>query len=119
MKKNGEAETFLEYTGVGLSSHSEYYSILPVMEKDNVFMFYFYTYNIDDRIVKVRIENTLFEFNISETKEYKYEFAYTGKPITITIEFYDDDNLYKKESHIINEDTLDKYINTGKFSWKK
>jgi hypothetical protein len=112
-------ETFLEYTGVGLSSHSEYCSILPVVGKTNVFMFYFITYNIDDRTVKVRIGNISFEFNISETKEYKHEFAYTGTPVDIVIEFYDDGNMYNKVLYTINQDTLDKYVNTGKFLWKK
>jgi hypothetical protein len=118
MQRMGDDETFLEYTGTGLSSHSEYYSILPVVGKDNVFMFYFCTYNIDDRTIKVKIGNTSFEFNISETKEYKYEFAYVGKPIDVTIEFYDDNQMYKKELHTISEDTLDKYKGTGKFLWK-
>ncbi len=118
MKKMNGDETFLEHSGTGLSSHSEYYSILPVVGKENTFMFYFYTYNVDNRVVKVNIGDVLFQIDIARTREYKYEFVYTGKQIDIRFEFYDGDNLYKVENHTINDSTINKYRNTGKFMWK-
>lgn len=118
MKQVSGDETFLEYSGTGLSSHSEYYSILPVVGKENTFMFYFYTYNVDTRILKVNIGDVLFQIDISKTKEYKHEFVYTGKQIDISFEFYDGDNMYKRETHTINDDTISKYRDTGKFLWK-
>jgi hypothetical protein len=42
-------------SGKGVSSHSEYYSLLPVLESENKVMFYFYTYNIDNRSVEIKI----------------------------------------------------------------
>ena len=111
-------QTFLEHSGTGVSSYSEYYSILPVTGKHNTFMFYFYTYNVDSRVVKVNIGDALFQIDIAKTKEYKYEFAYTGKQIDISFEFYDGDNMYKRETHTINDSTLSKYQNTGKFTHK-
>ena len=111
-------QTFLTHSGTGVSSYSEYYSILPVEGKVNTFMFYFFTYNIDSRVVKVNIGDVLFQIDIAKTKEYKYEFAYTGKQIDISFEFYDGDNMYKREIHTINNDTLEKYKNTGKFVHK-
>ena len=118
MQKQSGDETFLEHSGTGVSSHSEYYSILPVVGKPNTFMFYFFTYNVDSRVVKVNIDNTMFLIDISKTKEYKHEFVYTGKQIDISFEFYDGDHMYKKETHTINDSTLEKYKNTGKFLWK-
>jgi glycosyltransferase involved in cell wall biosynthesis len=118
MKQISGDETFLEYSGTGVSSHSEYYSILPVVGKENTFMFYFFTYNVDDRVVKGNIGDVFFQFDIAKTKEYKYEFAYTGKQIDINFEFYDGDNMYKRETHTINDNTISKYRDTGKFLWK-
>ena len=118
MKQASGDETFLENSGTGVSSHSEYYSILPVTGKENTFIFYFFTYNIDNRIVKVNIGDVLFQIDIAKTREYKYEFVYTGKQIDISFEFYDEDNMYKRELHTINDATIDKYRNTGKFLWK-
>jgi len=118
MKQFSGDETFLENSGTGVSSHSEYYSILPVTGKEDTFIFYFFTYNIDNRIIKGNIGDTFFQINISKTREYKYEFAYTGKPIDISLEFYDEDNMYKRELHTIDATSLNKYRNTGKFLWK-
>ena len=118
MKQVSGDETFLEHSGTGLSSHSEYYSILPVVGKENTFMFYFYTYNVDSRILKVNIGDVLFQIDISKTKEYKHEFVYTGKQIDISFEFYDGDNMYKRETHTINDGTIAKYRDTGRFLWK-
>lgn len=111
-------ETFLTYSGTGLSSHSEYYSILPISGKPNSFMFYFFTFNIDNRVMKVKIDDILFNIDISKNREYKHEFEYIGNKINITIEFYDGDNMYKQEKHIIDGSTIHKYKNTGKFEWK-
>ena len=115
---NSGDQTFLEHSGTGVSSYSEYYSILPVVGKENTFMFYFYTYNVDDRVVKGNIGDIFFQFDIAKTKEYKYEFAYTGKQIDINFEFYDGDHMYKREGHTINDSTIAKYRDTGKFTWK-
>ena len=41
-------------SGLGTSSNSEYYSILPIVGKPNKYMFYFFTYNIDGRVVDVK-----------------------------------------------------------------
>ena len=118
LTSNSGDQTFLEHSGTGVSSYSEYYSILPVSGKTNTFMFYFYTYNVDDRVVKGNIGDVFFQFDIAKTKEYKYEFAYTGKQIDINFEFYDGDHMYKRESHTINDSTIAKYRDTGKFTWK-
>jgi hypothetical protein len=62
-------------SGKGVSSHSEYYSLLPVLESVNV-MFYFYTYNIDNRSVEIKIKEEeqviyISKFDILTTREFK------------------------------------------------
>jgi glycosyltransferase involved in cell wall biosynthesis len=116
-------ETFLVNSGRGVSSNSEYYSILPIRDKSNEYMFYFYSYNIDDRFLNVTIsedDQVIFStiFQISKTREYKKDFKYTGKPISVLLEFYDGENNYKTERYDINESTLDRYNHTGYFKWK-
>jgi hypothetical protein len=113
-----DKDTLLIHSGLGVASNSEYYSIIPVEGKANFYMFYFFTYNVDERVVKGNIGDVFFQFDIAKTKEYKYEFAYTGKQIDINFEFYDGNHMYKRESHTINDSTIAKYRNTGNFRWK-
>jgi hypothetical protein len=63
-------------SGKGVSSHSEYYSLLPVLESVNKVMFYFYTYNIDNRSVEIKIKEEgkviyISKFDILTTREFK------------------------------------------------
>ena len=118
-----EQQTFLQNSGRGVSSNSEYYSILPIIGRENEFMFYFYTYNIDERRVDIEIKETdkrllSYYFDISKLREFKQPFKFNGKPITVGIDFYDGDRLYKRESFEINNYNLDKYKNTGFFKHK-
>lgn len=110
-------QTFLVNTGTGVSSYSEYYSILPIAGKDDLFMFYFYTYNVDGRIIEVSIDDINFRIDISKQNEYKRDFKYTGSNV-ITLKFYDGVDVYKTEKFEMNSSTIDKYKNTGKFEWK-
>jgi hypothetical protein len=118
-----EHNTFLTRSGLGVSSNSEYYSILPIKDRDNEFMFYFFTYNIDERKIlvilndgKERITHTIL---VDQTREYKFDFKYEGNPITITMIFYDGDLVYKTEKYEINPKTLAKFKATGSFKHKK
>lgn len=115
---HNKEETLLKSSGLGVASNSEYYSILPVEGRDNEFMFYFFTYNIDDRLVNVimKEEDSEFynyRFQISKTREFKKGFKFSGKPIEVLLEFYDDQNLYKKEKYVIKNSNLSKYKETG------
>lgn len=116
-------ETFLVHSGLGVSSNSEYYSILPVHGKENIFMFYFYTYNVDERKMNVRIDNhngTITNvIDISKNREYKFEFEYKNHDVFITMDFYDGDRIYKTEKYEITESNIDTYRRTGFFKWKK
>jgi hypothetical protein len=118
-----QAETFLTNSGLGVSSNSEYYSILPVKGKENTFVFYFFTYNIDERKVKLYIDDGSYHFmntiEISKKREYMHEFTFSGDEVLVRIEFYDGENMFKREHHPINRDNLSKYYNTGHFTWKK
>lgn len=111
-------ETFLVHSGRGVASNSEYYSILPVRDKQNEYMFYFYTYNIDNRVVYVTIGDIFKRILISKTREWMHAFKFTGEPITVQLDFYDGDNCYKIEKYELNKDNLDKYNHTGYFKWK-
>jgi glycosyltransferase involved in cell wall biosynthesis len=111
--------TLLINSGLGTSSNSEYYSILPIVGKPNKYMFYFFTYNIDGRVVDVSIDDLTFTIDISKNREYKREFEYTGNNI-IELSFYDGHDVYKKEKFEMNPSTIEKYqSNTGRFEWKK
>ena len=115
---HNKEETLLKSSGLGVASNSEYYSILPVEGKDNEFMFYFFTYNVDDRMVNVIMKEEdsefyNFRFQISKTREFKKGFKFSGKPIEVLLEFYDDQNLYKKEKYVIKNNNLSKYKETG------
>ena len=112
--------TLLPYSGVGTSSNSEYYSILPVADAENEFAFYFYTYNIDDRRVHITMNEEGSEFfnhsfTISKCREFVKRFKYSGKQIEIDVIFYDGDDIYKKEQYVMNNSNIAKYYNTGIF----
>ena len=119
---HNEEQTLLVHSGRGVASNSEYYSILPISKEENKYMFYFYTYNVDDRIVKLLIledGGEIFNgsFQISKQREYRKEIEYKGKPIDVIIEFYDDGNKYKSEKYTLNSSNLSKFQNTGYFKW--
>lgn len=115
-----DKDTLLIHSGLGVASNSEYYSIIPVVGKPNFYMFYFFTYNRDNRMIYVSIGDLMWKRIIpSQKHEWAYEFEFKGDPITVRLDFYDGDNAYKVEEFHINKDTLDKYTNTGKFKWKK
>jgi len=111
-------ETFLKHSGRGVASNSEYYSILPVVGKSNTYMFYFYTYNIDNRVINVTVGDVMFRIDIAKHREYKHEFEFKGAPIEIIMEFYDGDHLYKQDKYTVSNETLDKFKHTGSFKWK-
>lgn len=112
-----DQQTLLVHSGLGTSSNSEYYSILPVVGKPNRYMFYFFTYNVDDRYFQFYIDGERFIVNINKHREWKYEFTYTGNN-TVVLKFYDGEDCYKTERYIMNPSTIDKYQHTGKFESK-
>lgn len=127
---NYEEESFLRNSGLGVSSNSEYYSILPIKGKEDEFMFYFYTYNIDDRKILISFleqnsstetkSSTTHLLEILKSREFKWNFKYNGDEIKIEMVFRDTDGRnYKKETFLINHETIEKYQHTGIFEWKK
>jgi glycosyltransferase involved in cell wall biosynthesis len=120
---NNDQETFLLESGLGTSSNSEYYSIIPIEGEENSFMFYFFSYNLDERKVNIKISeggteffNTRFQVN--KSREYKKEIKFTGNTIDFELDFYDGDNIYKSEKYSINNSNLEKYKSSGIFKWK-
>jgi hypothetical protein len=116
--------TFLINSGKGVSSNSEYYSILPVKHTENKWMFYFYTYNLDNRSVSFEvIENGDItfskKFNILEQREFLKELEYNGSEIELRLTFYEDNIIYKNEKYILNNETINSYKNNGWFKHKK
>jgi len=119
---NNQQETFLVNSGLGVASNSEYYSIIPIERNTNTYMFYFFTYNIDDRKVQVKMTEDGGEFyngsfQISKSREFKKDFAYSGKPIEISLDFFDGDRIYKSEKYLLNSKNLSTYNGTGLFKW--
>jgi len=116
-----ERHSFL-HTCEGASSNSEYYSILPIEGRENHFMFYFFTYNVDDRKIDLFIEHseetTHDIINISKQKEFKKEIVYDGRDINVTMDFIDNGRVYKTETFSINKNNLDIYKNAGTFKFK-
>jgi glycosyltransferase involved in cell wall biosynthesis len=111
--------TLLINSGLGVSSNSEYYSILPILGKTNTYVFYFYTYNIDNRVIYISIGNLIFKkLNLTKENEFKYVFSYTGEEIDVVLNFYDGDRMYKEEVYKINDETLSKYNSAGWFKFK-
>lgn len=120
---HNQEETFLKKSGLGVSSNSEYYSILPIDREENHYMFYFFSYNLDERKVNVTIKEDGVEtfntrFQVNKMREYKKDFYYQGKPIEVILDFYDGERLYKSEKYEVKSTTLEKYKNTGNFKWK-
>lgn len=119
---HNEQETFLTNSGLGVSSNSEYYSILPIKDEENKFMFYFFTYNIDDRYFKLYIDDVNYHFmntiEISKKREYMHEFTFSGNEVSVTIEFYDAKSMYKREHYLINKENIANFHSTGYFEWK-
>jgi hypothetical protein len=111
--------TILINSGLGVASNSEYYSILPVVGKPNMYMFYFFTYNRDYRNIYVSIADYMWKRIIPAKKhELAYQFEFKGEPIDVRMDFYDGDNNYKVEELRLTKDNLHLYENTGKFQWK-
>jgi glycosyltransferase involved in cell wall biosynthesis len=115
-------ETLLVNSGLGVASNSEYYSIVPIDKHPNQYMFYFYTYNVDDRKVQVTMKEDGGEFyngsfQISKSREFRKQFTYNGKPIDISIDFFDGDSIYKNEKYSLNSKNLNTYNGTGSFKW--
>jgi len=116
--------TFLINSGKGVSSNSEYYSILPVKHTENKWMFYFYTYNLDNRSVSFEViknGDITFskKFNILEQREFLKELEYKGSEIELRLTFYEDNIIYKNEKYILNNETINSYKNNGWFKHKK
>lgn len=114
---NNPEGTLLVNSGVGVSSNSEYYSILPIEGESGRYVFYFFTYNVDSRKIQGSIDDNTFIIDIIKDREYKHEFTYTGNNL-ITLKFYDGDYCYKEEIFKMNPSTIDKYLNTGTFKRK-
>ena len=115
-------ETLLIHSGLGVASNSEYYSILPIDKEKNSYMFYFYTYNVDDRKVNIVMKENGNEFynsrfQISKSREFRKDFKYNGNPIEVELDFYDEERIYKSEKYLLNSQNIDKYKHTGFFKW--
>ena len=121
--EDNEQHTLLVNSGLGVSSNSEYYSVLPIVGTDNEFMLYFYTYNIDHRKINVIMKEdgaTFFNevFTVSTDREFKHNFKYSGKKIDIELVFHDLEDIYKIEKIMLNGDTIQNFSNTGFFKFK-
>lgn len=114
-----EQETLLVHSGLGTSSNSEYYSIVPIVGKPNNYMFYFFTYNIDNRTIYISIGDIDKRIQVAKTREWMYPFKFKGDPIDIQLDFYDGDYCYKIEKYNLNKGNLDTYQNTGRFEFKQ
>lgn len=131
--------TPLVNSGLGKSSNAEYVSILPIDETDEL-MFYFYTYNIDDRELHLKIYEEEQEIGNytqkigipiksrvyagdhstpSETREFKKIIKFNGKPIKINFDRLDDGSIYKSQTFYITKENIAEYKNNGTFKWKK
>jgi len=121
---SNDSHTILTNSGKGVSSNSEYYSILPITNKTNKWVFYFYTYNIDNRSVSFEIEENneitySKTFNILQNREFLKEIEYKGSPIKIRLKFYEEDIIYKTETYELNNTTIESFKNNGMFKYKK
>ena len=115
-----DKDTMLIHSGLGIASNSEYYSIIPVVGKPNFYVFYFFTYNRDNRMIYVSIGDLIWKRIIpSQKHEWAYEFEFKGDPIKVRMDFYDGDIDYKVEEFELTKENLHLYKNTGKFKWKK
>lgn len=112
--------TIIPNSGLGKSSTSEYMSILPVEGRENEFMFYFYTYNVDSRDIHLRVyeeENEIINAyqKISNSRELLREINYTGKPLKVIFDRIDKGEVYKSQTFHINQDNIHEYVHNGIF----
>ena len=114
-----DKDTLLVHSGLGVASNSEYYSIIPVVGKPNMYVFYFFTYNRDYRNIYISIADYMWKRIIpAKNHELVYQFEFKGDPIDIRMDFYDGDIQYKLEEFKLTKDNLHTYEHTGKFEWK-
>ena len=116
-------ESILPNSGLGNSSNSEYMSIIPIEGEENKLMFYFFTYNIDDKIVHVRISSNDIVYDevinkISDGREIQKVIEFNGYPITVTVDKIDNGVIYKTTEYVITSDNFDSYKNNGYFKYK-
>jgi glycosyltransferase involved in cell wall biosynthesis len=116
-------ESILPNSGLGVSSNSEYMSILPIEGEENKLMFYFFTYNIDDKIVHVRISSNDIVYDevinkISDCREIQKVIEFKGYPITVTVDKIDNGVIYKSTKYEINSENFESYKNNGHFKYK-
>lgn len=117
-------DSILPNSGLGTSSNSEYMSILPITGEDKKFVFYFFTYNIDDRVIHLRVlENDREIINqknsIRDSREFIREIEFKGEPITIIVDRLDGDSIYKSQTFELNSDNIGSYNNNGTFEYNK
>lgn len=116
---NNEDNTILPNSGLGTSSNSEYFSLISVNNSTAEWVFYFYTYNQDDRTLQIAIKEEgvtmTKDVSISNDREYYTYINYKGNPIEINVKFYDGDNLYKEENYLLNEETINNHLQNGTF----
>lgn len=121
---NNVGGTFLTKSGLGVSSNSEYYSILPIEDEPNNFMFYFFTYNQDEREIAFTFEPTTgikesFLIPIKYQNEFKHKITYDNDTTKIFIQFNDSNKkCIKLEEFVVSPDTIDKFRNNGIFKDK-
>ena len=123
MIEHNKEETLLKHSGLGVASNSEYYSIIPIINRPNNYMFYFYTYNVDNRKVNITMRESgqdffIYRWQIDKTTEFKKEFEYKGLEIEVELDFYDGERIYKNEKYVINNKTIDKFQHTGHYKIK-
>ena len=112
--------TPLPNSGLGKSSTSEYMSILPIEGREGEFMFYFFTYNIDERSIHLRVyedekEVTNITQKVSENRELLKEISYNGKPLRVIFDRIDNGEVYKSQTFHINQDNIQDYNHNGIF----
>lgn len=118
-----DENTILPNSGLGVSSNSEYYSLLPLNDTINEWVFYFYTYNLDERNLNLIIKDNNVEIyneriTISEQREFYKKIEYNGSPLEITVNLFDGDNLYKTETYNLNSQTINQHFNNGHYREK-
>lgn len=116
--------TILPNSGVGVSSNSEYYSLLCMNNNPKEWMLYFHSYNLDDRRIEVSVSENNEEifkdsFVISEKHTYMTKIYFNDSPIEASLTFFDGLEKIKVEKFNLNNETLEKYKNNGYFNEKK
>lgn len=117
-------ETLLKKSGLGTSSNSEYYAMLPVEGEPDKFMLYIFSYNKSfNHRISVRTATEYGEskdiIDFQKNSEYKRIFNYDGKPITINLDFYDNDEFYQTKRFVIDETAANRYKDAGIFRLKR